>query len=319
MQKPDKDRILIFGKGQIGSMYFDYFKRSGYEVSLADADVTKIEEVERAINAFSPSVVINTAGKTNLEWCDNNKLEAFNVNVLGAGNIAEVCEERGIYFIHFSSGCIFESDSSEDVKTEGSIPNPAAYYSWTKVWSENIVSSRKNLKYLILRPRQPVSSEVSDKNMLIKMLTFSKFVGDDGGWNSGTVLEDLMEITQKLIGMRVTGILNVANDGWTTPYKIGLMLKKYINPSMQITEIAHRDLDKVTPVKRVAVVLGISRLKSLGITPENYEKRLEEIIKDLKTKLKGKTAEEVLKKAEETSKQRTTVSEDWKKVFSPAD
>lgn len=321
MKKPgkNKDKILIFGKGQIGTMYFNFFSGKGYKTFLSSGDVTQISEIHTEIEKFLPTVVINTAAKTNLEWCEQNKLEAFHVNILGAENIAKVCEEMGIYLIHFSSGCIFESDSPDDVKYEDSTPSPAAYYSWTKVWSENVVASKKNLQYLILRPRQPVSSEVSEKNMLIKMLTFSKFVGEDGGWNSGTVLEDLMEITEKLIERRITGVLHVANEGFTTPYKIGLLLKKHINPAMRVEKISHAELDKITPVKRVAVVLGIKRLNSLGIYPKNYEKRLEEIILKLKDNLKGKTAQEVLEKTEETSKQRTVVSEDWKQVFTPVD
>lgn len=314
-----KDKILIFGKGQIGTMYFNYFSGKGYETFLSSGDITQISEIHSEVDKFSPSVVINTAGKTNLEWCEQNKLEAFNVNVLGTDNIARVCEEKDIFFIHLSSGCIFESDSPEDVKYEDSAPRPAAYYSWTKVWSENMINSKKNLKFLILRPRQPVSSEVSEKNMLIKMLTFSKFVGDDGGWNSGTVLEDFMQITEELMQRRITGVVHVANEGFTTPYKIGLMLKKHINPSMHVEEITHKELDKMTPVKRVAVVLGIKKLNSLGIHPENYEKRLEEIIIKLKENLKGKTAQEILEKTEETSKQRTAISEDWKRVFTPTD
>jgi len=315
LEKPSKDKILVFGKGQIGTMYFEYFSKKGHDIFLSSADITKFPAVESEISKFSPSVVINTAGKTNLEWCEKNKLETFNVNVLGADNIAAVCEEKGIFFIHFSSGCIFESNSPEDVKTEDSVPQPACYYSWTKVWSENIIGSRKKLKYLILRPRQPVSSELSEKNMLVKMLTFSKFVGDGGGWNSGTVLEDLMWITDELLSRRVTGVIHVANDGWTTPYKIGLLLKKYINPSMHIEEITHRDLDKLTPVKRVAVVLDISKLKSLGINPGSYKKRLIETICALKKNLKGKTAQEILQNTTMTSRERTTISEDWKKVL----
>ena len=315
MPKQGKDKILIFGKGQIGTMYFNYFSKKGYDTSLSSVDITILPKVESEIIRICPTVVINTAGKTNLEWCEKNKLETFNVNVLGADNIATVCEEKGIYLIHFSSGCIFESSSPDDIKTEESIPNPACYYSWTKLWSENILMARKKLKYLIIRPRQPVSSEVNEKNMLVKMLTFSKFVGEEGGWNSGTVLEDLMWITEELLKRGITGVIHVANDGWTTPYKIGLLLKKYINPSMRIEKISHQELNKLTPVRRVAVVLGIVKLKSLGIKPDNYESRLVEIIKTLKKNLKGRSALEILKKTQKTSQERTTISEDWKKAL----
>lgn len=313
MQKNNK--ILIFGKGQIGNMYYNYFSKKDYKVNLTGVDITNIKKVHQRVNLFKPNVVINCAAKTNLEWCEANKLHAFNVNVLGANNIASVCQEKDIHFIHLSSGCIFESKSPQDAKREEDKPSPAAFYSWTKVWAENLITSKKNLRYLILRPRQPVSSEVSEKNMLIKMLTFKMFVGENGGWNSGTVLEDMMGITEKMISKQITGIFHVANMGWTTPYKIAVLLKKHINPQMKFKKISHAQLDKITPTKRVATVLNVDKLKTIGITPENYEKRLEETIILLRDNLKKPKSKKILENTLLTSKQRTQTSVDWAHIF----
>lgn len=317
MKKQGKSntKLLIFGRGQIGTMYHNYFIRNGYESFLSPVDITKANDIEKEIVNKKPDVVINAAAKTNLEWVETNKLQAFNVNTLGADNIAGVCQSQKKYFLHLSSGCIFQSRTPGDKKKEEDVPEPAAFYSWTKVWAENLITARKRLKYLILRPRQPVSSEVSDKNMLVKMLTFSKFLDDRGGWNSGTVLEDLMWITERLIKKNMTGVLHVANNGWTTPYKIGLLLKEHINPSMKIKGISQDELDQMTPVKRVATVLDISKLESLGIKPENYEKRLEETIILLKENLKKAGSREVLKLTEKTVKTRSTTNTDWQKIF----
>jgi dTDP-4-dehydrorhamnose reductase len=316
MKKHNKIRkILIFGRGQIGPMYHSYFHSKGYLSKLSSKDITRDRQLSNEIEKFKPHLVINTAAKTSLEWAEKHKLEAFNVNVLGADNIAGICEDKQIYFIHLSSGCIFESSSKKDVKKEDDIPNPAAFYSWTKVWAENLITSRRKLKYLILRPRQPVSSQVSEKNMLIKMLTFSKFVGEDGGWNSGTVLEDMMWITEKLFKMGKTGIYHVANQGYTTPYDIALLLKKYVNPKMKFSEISHKKLDKIMPVKRVATVLEVSKLKKIGINPGRYEDRLEEIIKMLGENIRKKVNEKVLANTATTSKERTTTTDTWKQIF----
>lgn len=307
-------KYLIFGRGQIGNFYNDYFNGKGVEAVLADTDITDLTEVKKIIQKQNPEIVINTAAKTNLEWVAKNKLEAIKVNVLGADNIASVCEDKGIYHIFLSSGCIFQSHSEKDIKKEDDKPEPGAFYSWTKVWAENLITARKNLKYLILRPRQPISAKVSEKNALIKMLTFSKFVRE-GGWNSATVLEDFMWITERLVEKRAVGIFNVTNDGYTTPYKIGLFLKKYINPSMEVEPITHDELDEVTPEKRVAVVVDNSKLKSLGINPEPIEKRLEEVVKELSANLKKVGSDKVLAKTEETTRERAVTSLGWKKIF----
>ncbi|MFH0906654.1 MAG: sugar nucleotide-binding protein [bacterium] len=311
------EKILIFGGGQIGNLYLKYFIKEKISVKLDKADITDIKQISRAINSFKPSVVINTAAFTNLEECNDNKLEAFKVNVLGADNLAQACDKKGIYFIHFSSGCIFQSKDKNDAKKEDDLPEPVAYYSFTKVWSEQLVKFNKssNFKYLILRPRQPVSSEVNYKNMLMKLLTFTKFVDTP---NSGTVLEDLMDWTNQIIKKKPIGVFHVVNPGFSTPYRIGLMLKKHILPSLQVKKISKKELDKIVPNKRVDTILNIDKFKSLGIKPMPFEKRLEETIIKLGENIRKADKDELkeqLKNTIEQSKQRTSVNECWKDLL----
>jgi dTDP-4-dehydrorhamnose reductase len=311
-----KDRILIFGNGQIGKMYFTYFKKH-CESFNCDADITDIEEVRRQVDIIKPTVVINTAAKTNLEWCENNKLDTFNTNVLGAENIARVCEEKGIYFIHFSSGCIFESKDENDIKTEESLPSPASYYAYTKVWSEQMIKYRHpDLKYLILRPRQPISAEVSYKNMLMKLLTFTQFIDNP---NTGTSLEDLMEWTKVLIEKRYTGTLNVANTGWMTPYGIAVLLREFILPELPIEKITKSALDDITPVKRVDAVLDVSKLTNImGGFVKPFDSRVIETVIELGDNIK-KTDKKILKeefnKVMEQTKLRAVPNKAWKRLL----
>lgn len=311
------DRILIFGNGQVGNFYNNFFQSKGLESKIASANITNKNEVFSEVKAFNPTVVINTAAKTNLEWCGQNQLEAFNVNVLGADNIAQACDEKQIYFIHLSSGCIFESKDENDWKTEDSKPEPAAFYSWTKVWSEELIRFKKsaNFKCLILRPRQPVSSQINYKNMLIKFLTFTKFVDTP---NTGTVIEDLMQWTYELLEKKPVGILNIANEGFTTPYQIALMLKKYVLPELPIEKISKEELDKMTPNRRVDTILDVSKLKTLVNSVKSYEVRLEEIIQNLAENFKTTDKAEIKKQLEltfEQTKQRTTPNDVWQNLF----
>ena len=207
--------ILIIGNGQIGNFYLEHYTEIGTPARIATGvDITDFGQVEKAVKEFQPSVVINTAAATSLEWCGLNRTRAFEVNVLGAANVARACDQMGTYLIHFSSGCIFSSADGVDARKEEDRPDPASYYGWTKVWSEELVNFERSgaFECLILRPRQPVSSKVNHKNMLVKMLTFSKFVDTP---NSGTVIEDLVEWTDALIDRRATGVFHVANEGWT--------------------------------------------------------------------------------------------------------
>lgn len=313
----NEKKILIFGNGQIANFYLDYFKLNGVEIQIANADITNIDQIKNAVDTCKPTVVINTAAKTNLEWCGQNRLEAFHVNVLGASNVAQVCDEGKIYFVHFSSGCIFSSTDGTDAKTEVDAPNPSSYYGWTKAWSEQIVPFERSadFKYLILRPRQPVSAQVNHKNMLVKMLTFSKFIDTA---NSGTVIEDLMRWTDELIDKQATGIFHVANQGYTTPYKIGLMIKKYILPGLAPEKISKAELDKMTPNTRVDTVLNVDKLLAAGIEAKPYERRLDEIVKQLGDNIRSMDKaglKEQLEKTAKASRQRTVLNDVYSTLY----
>jgi dTDP-4-dehydrorhamnose reductase len=313
-----KETILIFGNGQLGNFYKEYFDtKSKYEVKIANVDITDIAKVEMEVKKFNPTVVINTAAKTNLEYTEKNKLEAFNVNVLGANNIAKVCDEKNAYYIFLSSGCIFESMNKKDIKNEESNPNPSSYYAWTKVWAEELIQYNKsrNFKALILRPRQPVSAQINYKNMLVKFLTFTKFIDT---LNSGTVIEDLMVWTEELMQKRVTGIVHVANVGFCTPYKIALLLKKYVLPELKVEMITKKELDLITPVRRVDTILNVNKLKKLVKEVKTYEESLENLVVKLAKNFKNTDKKEIKKqllKTIEQTKLRATPNDVWQTLF----
>jgi dTDP-4-dehydrorhamnose reductase len=310
-------KILIFGNGQLGNFYLRYFAENGYTAEIGLVDINNEAQVEKEIQRFRPDVLINTAAKTNLEWCADNQLETFKINVLGTDTVAKICDKHDVYFVHLSSGCILESKDENDAKDETALPAPISYYSWTKVWGENLIPFKKsnNFRYLILRPRQPVSSQVSYKNMLIKMLTFTRFIDVP---NNGTVIEDLMVWTEKLINKGVVGVVHVANEGWTTPYQIGLLLKKYILPDMPVIKITKEELNKLTPEKRVDTILDVSKLKKLVGEVKPYRKRIKEIIVQLGENLKTVDRvrlQEELNKTVAQSKTRTIVNEVWPQLL----
>lgn len=311
-------RTLIFGNGQIGNFYLDHYRSEGKTAKIAvGVDLTDLDQVKAAIAEYKPDVVINTAAKTNLEWCGLNRLQAFNVNVLGAGNVARACDESDTYLVHFSSGCIFSSVSGTDAKQETSTPNPSSYYGWTKVWSEEIVGFERSdsFRALVLRPRQPVSAQVSPKNMLVKMLTFAKFVDTP---NSGTVIEDLMPWTDELVARNVTGVYHVANTGYTTPYQIGRLIAEHILPDLEPERIEKAELDRLTPNTRVDTVLDVHKLEALGIAVSPYEDRLRGVVKELGERIRTMDKAELraaLETTAQASRQRTVLNDVYPSLY----
>lgn len=230
-------------------------------------DKTSVKEV---LSSFSKdTIVINTASKINLEWCEENRQEAADVNLRGAVNVAEVCAELGHHLVHISSGCIFDGMESEREYTEDDEPTPAAWYTVTKAQADKAIIKLGYEKVTIVRPRQLISAVPNPTNMLTKFLNLSSgdFIESK---NSMTCIEDMGYMIDKLLERKKYGIYNLANEGYISPFQIATALKNSMKSDLGVKPIAYLDYIKKLQVKRVNTLLSIEKyVRDTGHTPRN--------------------------------------------------
>jgi dTDP-4-dehydrorhamnose reductase len=306
--KNKKIETLVFGAGQIAGFIEEYFGK----VLISAADITKVNEIEKDIKKYKPNAVINTAAMTSLEWCEQNKLKAFEINTLGALNVWEVCKKYNVFMCHFSSGCIFSSETVDQVYYEDSIPNPKSYYSWTKVWSENLLG--KSPKLLILRPRVVISSKVERRNTLAKWMVYSHFISDQ---NSVTIVEDMLPVMKSLIARRISGTFHIANKGTISPLEIARILKKTVNPKMIIKETTLEEVNKNLISKRVSTVLNTQKLETVGFGLPNVDTSVLKIIKKFGENLEKMGGLKVLDDIRQEAKEKFTIVQKKATTFTP--
>ncbi len=218
--------------------------------------------------------------------------------------VGKICQERKIYLLHISSGCVLESKSADDAQTEFVVPSPLCFYSWTKVWAEEMLSHRQRkhgLKVLLLRPRQLLSAKIDPRNALTKMLTYTKFIDTP---NSCTVVEDLMEVTKQLLERDEVGVFNVVNPGVTTPYEIAVALKEIVKPEMEFVKISKAELNKMTLAERVDAVLDTKKLNDLGIHLKEIHARMRVIMRELKVNMTSAGAEKAMEKTSQETEEK---------------
>lgn len=301
------NKILITGEGQLGSFYRDYFQEKGVDVVNTDSsiDIRNQEKIREKIEQEDPDLLIHTAAKTDIDWCEQNRTKCFEVNTLGADNVGEICEDNDIYMVHLSSGCVLESKTEDDIKDEQAQPNPLCFYSWTKLWAEEMLEFRarnNDLDLLILRPRQLMSAKVSPRNALTKMLTYDKFIDTP---NSCTVVEDLMEVTNEMIEKDLTGKYHIANPGVTTPHEIAQNLDEIIGlDSDEFEKITKEELNDMTLAERVDAVLDISKMESEGIELKNIHDRMREVMRQLKENMETKQAQEAINQTQQDTEEK---------------
>lgn len=304
-------RLLVFGKGQFGLAFDRFLPSRGHEVVLdGTTDITELGQVAESVAAHRPDWVINCAAKTNLDWCEQNRLECFRVNTLGADTVGQACAASGVKLLHISTGCIQESQSSAQAHREDDPPSPTSFYSWSKYWADQLLSRRAQrggLHVLILRPRQPVSSEPSRRNALVKMLTYTKFTDTP---NSVTVIEDFLDVAERLLARGAAGTYNVCNPGVTSPYQMALLLRELVEPGLTIKKISKAELNRMTFAERIDSVLDTGKLAGEGFNLKPITERLRELLPVLRGQLA--THPEVLADTAAETKEKLSLKQDRK-------
>ena len=251
-------KTLILGNGWIGNLLLNYLPDS--EISLGKSLKDINAEYLKGYN-----VVINTAAKTNIDWCELNKDEAFDSNTLGAHHVARLCHEASIYHVFISSACIFQSEGPTDIKYEDSEPNPQCFYAFTKWWAEKLMAPYKPL---VVRIRLPISEDlVQPRNTIFKILNYTQLIDTQ---ESVTVIEDFLPMIKALIDRRETGPFHVVNEGYTSPHQIADLFQH----KHEVISKATLDANLGARAKRVTTLVGSKRIPLLA----NIQRRLQEII-----------------------------------------
>jgi dTDP-4-dehydrorhamnose reductase len=279
-----KEKVLIFGNGFVASLLAD----SGdprFEVVISGANVLDEGALRAAFEEHRPDIVVNTAAKTNIDWCESHRDLTFQVNVLGSDNVAKFCAQSDAYLVQFSSGCLQESRDPNDMKRESDAISPLCFYAWTKAWAEHLISDRcerDGLRALFIRPRLLMSSRLSSRNSILKLLTYSRFVDVA---QSATIAEDMVSALWELVAQRAVGAYNVANPGLISPWEIAGMLRETIAPDLAPIKIPVDDLNAFTRVRRIRTVLSTDRLRERDIELPEIKTGLRNVLLALKTKI----------------------------------
>lgn len=151
-----KRLFVTGGSGLLGSKFLDI--NEGYEIILTHhknpdetsifLDVTNQEDVLEKIISINPDAVIHSAALTDVDYCEDHKKEAWDVNAKGTENIVKACEKTDSKLIYVSTDFVF--DGEKGMYSEEDETNPLNHYALTKLKGEEFVQN-SNLNYAIAR------------------------------------------------------------------------------------------------------------------------------------------------------------------------
>jgi len=212
--------LLGYSHGFLAQQIYAYFKEVGENIRWLSGFDIVTDDLKKIIERSAPTVIINAAGKTDIEWCEKNRDEAFMVNAAAVMRLACICHRYGITFVHISTGDIFRADTWTGYFTELSEPYPDSWYAKTKLYAEEFIRDATD-DHLILRICFPVSSSPHPKNFLDRCAKYKKLSKKE---TSITILDDFIPAIHRLLFSRFTGTFNCVNAGTVSPYQLRQMI-----------------------------------------------------------------------------------------------
>jgi len=268
-----KDKILILGKGFIGSRLQEEFKGE-----VSDRMIISYKDAEDEIKRFNPQIIINCigiTGKNNVDDCEKVLDEALMANTFVPVILAEVALRFKIRLIHISSGCIYHFDYSKDASIdENKMPDYfELFYSRTKIYSDRALEVlTKKYPILIVRIRIPLDNRPFPKNILTKLINYKKIIDIP---NSITYLPDFIRALKHLINTDSQGIYNVVNKGALRYPELLDVYKKYV-PNFKYEVINFKKLN----LSRTNLILSTKKLEKTGFKIRDIHEVLEECVKN---------------------------------------
>src|SRR5436309_72534 len=122
--------LLIGANGQLGTDLHSHLQEARHSViaaTRATLDICNSEQTKTTIETVAPGLVINTAAFHNVEVCETEAQQAFNVNAIAIRNLALLCAQNSCELMHFSTDFVFGGENNQPYK-ETDLPRPVNVY-----------------------------------------------------------------------------------------------------------------------------------------------------------------------------------------------
>ena len=290
-------KILITGSnGLIGRTISGYFKsfpeyhltglssgenRNSSLSEFIRADISDSFSLSAALKKAGPDIIIHTAAMGSPDMCEQNRVDAWKINVEATSIISDYCRLNRIFLQHWSTDFVFDGLKGNYIETDE--PNPVSYYGLTKLESEKVVADRYPdaciFRTILVYGLFPVMTR---HNVLSRVLmageSNSKMNIAADQFRTPTYVLDLASATKLAIDKNAKGVYHVSGCDYLSVYDFVLKVASVfgINSSL-FKPVSSYDLsEKAKRPPRTGFVLDKAR-SELGYKPSGIVDSLEEI------------------------------------------
>jgi dTDP-4-dehydrorhamnose reductase len=244
--------VLVTGAGgMLAQAAVPALRAAGHEVTgLADLDVTRVDDVRRAVESARPGWVLHLAAFTDVDGCESREAHAMRVNGVGAGHVAAAAAEAGAAILSMSSDYVFPGDDPAP-RRENDPTGPLSAYGRSKLAGEQAVRAA-NPRHAIVRTAWLYGR--GGRNFVdtirARALAGGPLAVVDDQHGSPTWTADLAGALVRLMEKGVVGTFHATNDGSCTWHEFAVEICALAGAPVPVARISSAELAR--PARRPA-------------------------------------------------------------------
>jgi dTDP-4-dehydrorhamnose reductase len=260
--------LILGGDGQLGRALTARLGDEAVALGRAEADLTRPETLQAALEAYRPEVVLNCAAYNFVDRAESEPHAAFAVNEVGVGRLAALCGQRRSILVHYSTDYVFGQDATRRTPyRETDTPGPVNVYGASKLAGETLVRARCP-RYFIVRTCGLYGE--GEHNFVKAMLRLARagkpirVVSDQVC--TPTAAADLAEATAELVQTGAFGLYHVTNRGACSWHEFACAVFEEIGLEMSVTSITSAQYGAAAS-RPAYSVLAPTAWQALGLPP----------------------------------------------------
>lgn len=219
-------------------------------VDREEMDITDPQAVIKKIDDVQPDVIINASGYTAVDVAEtpDGQQEAISINGIAVGTLAELCAQRDIPLVHFSTDYVFDGMKVGEYK-ENDTPAPLNQYGKSKLLGETLLQKHCSKFYLI---RTSWLYGKHGKNFVDTMIKLGKqgnqltVVDDQIG--KPTWAYDLAEsVLTLLVEKRPYGIYHLVNEEAVSWHAFAVEIFQQLEMEVDIIPVSSQEFSRPAP------------------------------------------------------------------------
>ena len=223
-----ENKIILFGYGFLGkNIYFELEKKGLVVIKtkleemkdVIQLDISDHKKISDLIDKEKPDIVINCAGRNDIDFLEKNPEQAIAINSIGPEIIAKKCEECNSRLVHISTDSIF--DGQKGMYDENDVPNPKNIYAKTKLEGEKKVTKECSNSVIVRTNFYGIdnSRKYLFNNMLEKLKQKQDIIGFDDVHFTPLSVENLSQQITDVTFSNYKGIIHLGSDKKISKYE----------------------------------------------------------------------------------------------------